>query len=198
MQFIQFSWQGDPQLLVEGQSFKPVFQLLERRTGGGGEQGGHTEGLGVKTRVWQGWEKTWKQYGSRGVQGEVASESSRLLLQILWDQVTLKVINSIIPLKFSHFCFAAVAYLLPSSGYLRGSTPSASNSAKHELFMINIVSTISTTLMAGAHRLSGARSQQATVSGKKAGGQSSGRNFSTNVPIFSPKLCVLGRHSGSA
>ncbi len=24
MQFIQFGWQGDPQLLVEGQSFKPV------------------------------------------------------------------------------------------------------------------------------------------------------------------------------
>lgn len=43
------------------------------------------------------------------------------------------------------------------------------------------------TFERGAHRLSGARSQQATVSGKKAGGQSSGRNFSTNFPMFRPK-----------
>lgn len=50
----------------------------------------------------------------------------------------------------------------------------------------------------GAHRLSGVRSQQDTASGKKAGGQSSGRNFSTNFPTFRPKSRVLGRHSGSA
>lgn len=50
MQFIQFSWQGDPQLLVEGQSFKPVFQLLERRTGGGGRESreGTQRGWGLK------------------------------------------------------------------------------------------------------------------------------------------------------
>lgn len=63
VQFIQFGWQGDPQLLVEGQSFKPVFQLLERwtkRGGGGGKTSrkGTQRGLGLKPD-WQGWEKTW-------------------------------------------------------------------------------------------------------------------------------------------
>lgn len=41
---------------------------------------------------------------------------------------------------------------------------------------------------AGAYRLSGERSQQATARGKKAGGESSGRNFSTNFPTFKPKF----------
>lgn len=42
VQLIQLGRQRDPQLLVEGQSFEPVFQLLKRRTGGGGRgtQGG--------------------------------------------------------------------------------------------------------------------------------------------------------------
>lgn len=69
-------------------------------------------------------------------------------------------------------------------------------SAQPLLLIINKVLSIVTT--AGAHRLSGVRSQQATVRGKKAVGQSSGTNFSTNLPTFRPKSRVLGRHSGSA
>jgi len=34
VKFIQLGWQGDPQLLVEGQRFNPVLQLLESWAGG--------------------------------------------------------------------------------------------------------------------------------------------------------------------
>lgn len=64
MQFIQFSWQGDPQLLVEGQSFKPVFQLLERRTGGGGESRESREGTQRGWGLKQEFDKAERKHGS--------------------------------------------------------------------------------------------------------------------------------------
>lgn len=91
MQFIQFGWQGDPHLLVEGQSFKPVLQLLARWTEGGGGGGGKSgegtqRGLEVKTRLTRLRENMKWQSGSKSVlvcrQVEMASESPpRLLLQ---------------------------------------------------------------------------------------------------------------------
>lgn len=95
MQFIQFSWQGDPQLLVEGQSFKPVLQLLERWTEGEGGRKrarGHTEGFEFKTRLTRLRKNMRKQSGSRGVslcrQVEMASESSCFFLYSFYRLLT--------------------------------------------------------------------------------------------------------------
>ena len=56
MQLIQFGRQGDPQLLVAGQSLEPVLQLQERWSKG--RRGGTQRDLRLKLD-WQGWEKTW-------------------------------------------------------------------------------------------------------------------------------------------
>lgn len=159
----------------------------------------HRRALGFKPD-WQGWEKTRKQYGSRGVPD---ADRARWHLKVVFSGCfyrffEIKWLTAYQGDKqyYSHRFF--FTFLIHGSSTYPALFSNFAKKQKKILFIIYIVSTLSTTMTAAAHRLSGARSQQATVSGKKAVGESSGRNFSTNFPILRPKSCVLGRHSGSA